>query len=160
MSASTTQWYPLLMNTSPFLTAAWALVLGLYPWLCGRNISSKIGSSTFFNACWTTLSLTVGIPSFLILPLSFGINTLKTGRGSWRFSFSSLCISFKFCCRFCSNCSMVIPSTPALPLFAFTLFHACTRFFSLHTLCIRANSLNLSWYCLFHFFIYGLHRSW
>ena len=55
---------------------------------------------------------------------------------------------------------MVMLSIPALPLFAFTLFHAFSRFCWSHILCMRANALNLSWYCWFHFFIYCLHRFW
>ena len=100
--------------------------------------------------------MTVGMPSFLSPQSGFGIPTLRTGCGvyfpprirstsafAWFPSFKCACVS-----------SMVMPSTPAAPLFAFTLLKAlfrfsllsifskssaCTRFLSSH---IRRNDLD------------------
>lgn len=40
-----------------------------------------MGLITCTMPCWITLSITVGIPSFLTPPFGFGISTLLTGWG-------------------------------------------------------------------------------
>jgi len=80
-------------------------------------------------ACCTILSMTLGIPRFLVLPPSLGISTLRTGLG--RYFPSRICplrFSSPIAVIWLSSPSVPIPSTPALPLLAHTLSYAFWRF--------------------------------
>ena len=78
-------------------------------------------------ACWKMRSFTVGIPSFRIPPSGLGISTRLTGSGVY-FPLLILSISsFWFSLRYAPISSMVIPSIPGAPLFAFTLLKALLR---------------------------------
>ena len=70
---------------------------------------------------WMMRSITVGIPSLRTPPSGFGISTRLTGDGVY-FPFRILSVN-SWLCSFShgSAASMVIPSTPGAPLFAFTL---------------------------------------
>ena len=63
------------------LTEAVIFLFGLNPYEYSLNVGSNIGDSFWTIACWTILSTTVGMPSFLTPPFGFGISTLLTGRG-------------------------------------------------------------------------------
>jgi len=65
--------------------------------------------------------VTVGMPSFRFPPSGFGISTRLTGDGVY-FPLRILSVSSRLCSfSHGSVASMVIPSTPGAPLFAFTL---------------------------------------
>src|SRR3989338_3870428 len=88
-------------------------------------------------ACWTTLSLTVGIPNGRKSPeLGLGIRTCLTGDGIYLLSLRSLWSSLRFWLRFPSNSSMDSLSTPPAPLFALTSCQDSNRFGRLYTLSI------------------------
>ena len=97
--------------------------------LSSENSGSQIGISCCAITCWMMRSVTVGISSFRIPPSGLGIFTRLTGDGIYFpfriFSTSSLWFSFSHG----SAASMVIPSTPGAPLFAFTLLYALFKLF-------------------------------
>jgi len=67
---------------------------------------------------------TVGMPSFLMPPVAFGISTCFTGGGKYEpddIRFHSL---YRFLDRFCSNISTLSSSMPAAPRLAFTCWYA------------------------------------
>ena len=71
-----------------------------------------------------TRSTAVGIPSFRVFPLSFGISTLRTGWGVYVTARIDCLISSPRSLRYCRSSSTFIPSTPLAPLFFFTLLYA------------------------------------
>ena len=69
-SMLTTQTYPSLIYFLHLSSASCAPLPGRNPKLLSENCSSYKGVSSCAIACWITLSTTVGIPSFLVLPFS------------------------------------------------------------------------------------------
>ena len=80
------------------------------------------------------------MPNFLTPPPGFGISTLRTGCG--------LYVPRSNCARMAGQCSrrsssvssIVLPSTPGLPLLPWTCFQAFTRLFRSHTSSISRSS--------------------
>jgi hypothetical protein len=64
--------------------ASCARRLGRNPYETGKKSASKRGSSTSFNAAWTTRSATVGIPRLLTFPDPPGFGILRSRTGSGR----------------------------------------------------------------------------
>lgn len=91
--------------------------------------ASKIGSSTIFVAICMTRSRITGIPSGRIFPSGFGISFRLAGRGWYLPSLKVSWISFmnRSLLYPLTMWSMVTPSTPPLPPFALTRFHASQR---------------------------------
>lgn len=124
---------------------AWcALRPGLKPKLESENVGSKIGVSTWAMACWTTRSVTVGIPSSRLPPSGLGISTLRTACGVYRPP--SICArSAGQCSRaWAGKSSMVTPSMPGAPLLAFTRCHARARLSLASTACSRSSVMTSS----------------
>src|SRR5699024_2457806 len=97
--------------------------------LLSLNCPSNIGVRTWDIACCITLSTTVGMPKRRSPPSGFGISTLNTGCGLYLRSRISRDISSLFLAKYPPNSSMVIPSTPAAPLFLITCLYASFRLF-------------------------------
>ena len=81
-SMSTIHPYPSLKSSRHLVIACWALRLGLNPYDDSEKNRSALGVRACEIACCTTLSLAVGIPSFLTPPLGLGISFRLTGVGS------------------------------------------------------------------------------
>ena len=124
MSASTT--YQFLYNSFfTFSVACFASLFGRNPYELSKKFASKIGFITILQVYCTILSLIVGIPNGLCFPSGFGIYTLFTGFGLYFLFCKSSWISNKYSSTpYSSIISKVMPSIPALPLFARTSFHA------------------------------------
>lgn len=76
---------------------------------------------------WATLSATVGTPSLRMPPpCSFGTSTSLTGGGKYDPEDSRFHVTYSRFRRSASNSSMVQPSTPGPPWFAFTFLNAST----------------------------------
>src|SRR5579859_537610 len=86
---------------------------------------SARGSSAIAATVCATLSPAVGTPRILVPPEDFGISTALTGGGKYVPDDIRFQILYKLLPRSFSNASMVTPSAPAAPPFAFTRFHAC-----------------------------------
>src|ERR1039458_3573161 len=67
---------------------------------------------------------TVGIPSFLVPPVAFGISTCLTGGGKYDPADIRFHNLYRFLDRFCSNISILSSSMPAAPRLAFTCWYA------------------------------------
>ncbi|EPG82524.1 hypothetical protein LEP1GSC048_3527 [Leptospira santarosai serovar Shermani str. 1342KT] len=76
-------------EASTSIVACTALRLGRNPKELLRKLASKIGSITILQACCTTRSRIVGIPSGRWLPSGLGIITLRTGEGRYFLLFKS-----------------------------------------------------------------------
>ena len=133
-STSTTTRQPACTYCCASNTAPCALRPGRKPWLCSLNVGSMSGCSTCSSACWINLSTTVGIPSSRIPPPGLGMPTRRTGSGRYLPSSNRLRMSGHACLRYSPVSCTVRPSTPALPLLAFTRFHA-RAMFSLASAC-------------------------
>ena len=96
-------------------------------------------------ACWMTLSITVGTPSFRIPPPGFGIITRNTGYGLYVPSSSCRRISAQFFRRNVSVSPMSRPSIPAAPLFWLTCFQALRMFSGSTTLSSSELSCGSEW---------------
>src|SRR5215470_10645922 len=88
-------------------------------------MASVLGSSASAATVCATRSPTVGTPSILVPPEAFGISAARTGGGKYVPDDIRFQILYKLLPRSFSNASMVTPSAPAAPPFAFTRCHAC-----------------------------------
>ena len=113
--------------------ASWVRRFGRNPYEHGKKSASKIGSSTAFNAVWTTRSATVGIPNFLSFPDDplLGIITCRTstGRKPPDFNDSRMPSRNATTPTWASIRATVARSTPAVraPALLDTRSHACIR---------------------------------
>jgi len=137
-STSTTHRRPSWMYRCASTMASCARCPGRKPWLCFEKHGSSIGCRTCNSACWMNRSTTVGMPSFRIPPLAFGMSCCFTAAG-WYVPSSSCSRSRGQCSRRKpGNSSTVIPSMPGLPLFFLTRFSAARRFWRSHAFSIRS----------------------
>src|SRR5215469_17753815 len=88
-------------------------------------MASVLGSSAIAATVCATRSPTAGTPSIRVPPEDLGISTARTGGGKYVPDDIRFQILYKLLPRSFSNASMVTPSAPAAPPFAFTRFHAC-----------------------------------
>src|SRR5471030_1950784 len=123
MSNSTTQSY-FQQRSRVTAIACFADFPGRYPYESGWNIGSSVGSIMSLTTVCATRSDTVGIPSFLVPPLAFGISTCFTGGGKYDPDDNRFHSLYRFPDRFCSNMAMVSSSTPAAPRLALTNWYA------------------------------------
>src|ERR1035441_826324 len=86
-------------------------------------------------------SSTVGMPSLRTPPSGLGISTRLTGCGSYVPLNNCSRMTGQCCFRYSGNCGTVIPSTPALPLFALTRFNACLQFSRPQTSSINCSAI-------------------
>jgi hypothetical protein len=92
-------------------------------------MGSTCGSRYSRATVWATRSATVGTPSKRTpLPPAFGISTAFTGGGKYEPELIRFQILYRFRSRSASNSQIDCSSTPAAPLFAFTLSYASQTF--------------------------------